>query len=217
MRKPSKPHEPSDPVLLFPTDGGSAMADPTSARRLEPGDTVSPHQLVAISGAPVNVPDPGQLVHLELRRFAGCPICNLHLRSVVLRKDELAAAGIKEVVVFHSTDEELRKYQAELPVAVIADPDKKLYAEFGVEKSPRAVLNPGAWPGVIRGLGRTLGAAVRGKEKLPPMAPKNGQPCSSRFVLRRACASRSGGSVGITCRNRPSSPHPWSRPANSGS
>jgi peroxiredoxin len=151
------------------------MADPTSARRLEPGDTVSPHQLVAISGAPVNVPDPGQLVHLELRRFAGCPICNLHLRSVVLRKDELAAAGIKEVVVFHSTDEELRKYQAELPVAVIADPDKKLYAEFGVEKSPRAVLNPGAWPGVIRGLGRTLGAAVRGKEKLPPMAPKNGQ------------------------------------------
>ena len=123
----------------------------------------------------MNVPDPGQLVHLELRRFAGCPICNLHLRSVVLRKDELAAAGIKEVVVFHSTDEELRKYQAELPVAVIADPDKKLYAEFGVEKSPRAVLNPGAWPGVIRGLGRTLGAAVRGKEKLPPMAPKNGQ------------------------------------------
>jgi peroxiredoxin len=150
------------------------MADPTSARRLEPGDTVSPHQLVAISGEPVNVPDPGQLVHLELRRFAGCPICNLHLRSVVLRKDELAAAGIKEVVVFHSTDEELRKYQAELPVAVIADPDKKLYAEFGVEKSPRAVLNPGAWPGVIRGLGRTLGAAVKGKEKLPPMAPKNG-------------------------------------------
>lgn len=150
------------------------MADPTSARRLEPGDTVSPHRLVATSGEPVNVPDPGQLVHLELRRFAGCPICNLHLRSVVLRKDELAAAGIKEVVVFHSTDEELRKYQAELPVAVIADPDKKLYAEFGVEKSPRAVLNPGAWPGVIRGLGRTLGAAIRGKEKLPPMAPKNG-------------------------------------------
>ena len=150
------------------------MADPTSARRLDPGDTVPPLQLVAISGEPVSVPDPGQLVHLELRRFAGCPICNLHLRSVVQRKDELAAAGIKEVVVFHSTDEELRKYQAELPVAVIADPDKKLYAEFGVEKSPRAVLNPGAWPGVIRGLGRTLGAAFRGKEKLPPMAPKNG-------------------------------------------
>jgi peroxiredoxin len=150
------------------------MADPTSARRLEPGAVVAPHQLVAISGESVSVPDPGQLVHLELRRFAGCPICNLHLRSVVQRKDELAAAGIEEVVVFHSTDEELRKYQAELPVAVIADPDKKLYAEFGVEKSPRAVLNPRAWPGVVRGLGRTIGAAVGGREKLPPMNPKNG-------------------------------------------
>ena len=52
------------------------MADPTSAHRLQPGATVSPHQFVAISGETVSVPDPGQLVHLELRRFAGCPICN---------------------------------------------------------------------------------------------------------------------------------------------
>jgi peroxiredoxin len=150
------------------------MAKATSARRLEPGDTVSPHQLVAISGEEVSVPDPGQLVHLELRRFAGCPICNLHLRSVVTRKDELAAAGIKEVVVFHSTEAELRKYQAELPIAVIADPDKKLYAEFGVEKSPRSVLNPRAWPAVFRGLGRHVGAVGKGEEHLTPLKPKNG-------------------------------------------
>jgi peroxiredoxin len=150
------------------------MADSTSARRLDPGATVAPHELVAISGETVSVPDPGQLVHLELRRFAGCPICNLHLRSVVLRNDELAAAGIKEVVVFHSTDEELRKYQAELPFAVIADPDKKLYAEFGVEKSPRAVLNPRAWPAVFRGLGRHVGAVGKGQEHLTPLKPKNG-------------------------------------------
>jgi len=150
------------------------MADSTSARRLHPGDTVSPQRLVAISGEEVSVPDPGRLVHLELRRFAGCPICNLHLRSVVMRKDELAAAGIEEVVVFHSTDEELRKYQAELPLAVIADPDKKLYAEFGVDKSPRSVLNPRAWPAVFRGAAHNVGAAIRGKEKLSPMTPKNG-------------------------------------------
>jgi peroxiredoxin len=150
------------------------MADPTSARRLEPGAIVAPHRLVATSGEEVSVPDPGQLVHLELRRFAGCPICNLHLRSVVVREDELAAAGVKEVVVFHSTDEELRKYQAELPLAVIADPDKKLYAEFGVEKSARSVLTPAAWPGIFRGLGRTVGQVVRGKEKPPPINPQNG-------------------------------------------
>jgi len=150
------------------------MADPTSAPRVQPGATVSPHEFVAISGETVSVPDPGQLVHLELRRFAGCPICNLHLRSVVQRKDELAAAGVKEVVVFHSTDEELRKYQAELPVAVIADPDKKIYAEFGVEKSPRSVLNPRAWPAVLRGLGRHIGAVGKREEHLTPLTPKGG-------------------------------------------
>jgi peroxiredoxin len=150
------------------------MADPTPARRLGPGATVTPHQLVAISGESVNVPDPGQLVHLELRRFAGCPICNVHLRSVVMRKDELAAAGIKEVVVFHSTDQELRKYQTELPFAVIADPEKRLYAEFGVERSPRAILNPGAWPAMIRGVGHSIGAVIRRKEKAPPVVHENG-------------------------------------------
>ncbi|HJS92781.1 MAG TPA: peroxiredoxin-like family protein [Solirubrobacteraceae bacterium] len=150
------------------------MADPTPARRLAPGATVTPHQFVAISGESVEVPDPGQMVHLELRRFAGCPICNLHLRSVVMRKDELAAAGIKEVVVFHSTDEELRKYQTELPLAVIADPEKKLYSEFGVERSPRAVLNPGAWPAIARGLGHSVSAVIRRKEKAPPVVHENG-------------------------------------------
>lgn len=150
------------------------MADPTRARRLSPGATVTPHQFVAISGEKVNVPDPGQLVHLELRRFAGCPICNVHLRLVVMRKDELAAAGIKEVVVFHSTDQELRKYQTELPFAVIADPEKKLYAEFGVERSPRAILNPRAWPAMARGVGHSIGAVIRRKEKAPPVVHENG-------------------------------------------
>jgi peroxiredoxin len=150
------------------------MADSTVARRLEPGAPVAPRQLVTISGESVSVPDAGQLVHLELRRFAGCPICNLHLRSVVMRKDELAAAGVKEVVVFHSTEEEMRKYQSELPFAVIADPEKKLYAEFGVEKSPRAVLNPRVWPSIFRAIGRTVGQVVRRKEKAPPVVHENG-------------------------------------------
>jgi peroxiredoxin len=150
------------------------MADPTAAGRLAPGATISPRQLVAISGESVSIPDPGQMVHLELRRFAGCPICNLHLRSVVMRSDELAAAGIKEVVVFHSTDQELRKYQTELPFAVIADPEKKLYAEFGVERSPRAILNPRAWPAIFRGLGHAIGAVIRRKEKAPPIIHENG-------------------------------------------
>ena len=150
------------------------MADPTANRRLDAGTTVAPHQLTALSGDSVSIPDPGQLVHLQLRRFAGCPVCNLHLRSVVLRNDELNAAGIREVVVFHSSTEDLRKYQAELPFAVIPDPEKKLYAEFGVEAAPRAILSPRAWPAIIRGLIRSIGATIRGREHAPPVKPEGG-------------------------------------------
>ena len=68
------------------------------------GDAFPTLELAAASGQLVTVPDPaGDYVHLQLRRFAGCPICNLHLRSIVTRHNEIRSAGIREVVVFHST------------------------------------------------------------------------------------------------------------------
>jgi hypothetical protein len=109
-----------------------------------PGSVVTPRELVSVSGDAVPIPDPDRLVHLQFRRFAGCPICNVHLQSIVRRHDEIADAGIREVVVFHSTDLELRRYVDDLPFEVVGDPDKALYAEFGVGSAPRAVLDPRA-------------------------------------------------------------------------
>ncbi len=114
------------------------------------GSVVAPRELVTFSGEAVPLPDPGRLVHLQLRRFAGCPICNLHLQSIVRRHDEIAAAGVREVVVFHSTDEELRRYAGDLPFAVVGDPAKALYDEFGVGTSPRSVLHPRALASALR-------------------------------------------------------------------
>jgi peroxiredoxin len=113
------------------------MAGPTVGL----GSLVASRQLRAVSGAAVRLPDPDQWVHLQFRRHAGCPICHVHLQSMVRRRDEIAAAGIKEVVVFHSTDDELRGQADELPFDVIGDPGKALYAEFGVESSRRALLD----------------------------------------------------------------------------
>lgn len=112
---------------------------------------VAPRELVSVSGEAVPIPDPDRLVHLQLRRFAGCPICNLHLQSIVRRHNEIAAAGVREVVVFHSTDGELRRYAGNLPFAVVGDPTKALYDEFGVGTSPRSVLHPRALASALRG------------------------------------------------------------------
>jgi len=92
------------------------------------------------------------MLHLQFRRFAGCPICNLHLQSFILRHHELAENQIQEVVVFHSPKSAMLEYQLGAPFPFIADPDKKLYKAFGVEASIMSVLNPKAWPSAVKGL-----------------------------------------------------------------
>jgi hypothetical protein len=128
-----------------------------------------------VNAAEVAVPASGELVHLQFRRFAGCPVCNLHLRTIVQRHDEIAAAGVREVVVFHSPADELREHAADLPFAVIADPEKRLYREFGVESGRRALLNPRVWPTIARAVLRSAVAVARGRERPPASAQPGGR------------------------------------------
>jgi len=74
-----------------------------------------------IHGANVSVPDQNQFIHLQFRRFAGCPICNLHLQSFVRRHNEIRDAGVREVVIFHSDDDELLPFQGSFPFDIIGD------------------------------------------------------------------------------------------------
>jgi hypothetical protein len=146
-------------------------------RQLSVGDTF-PIQLLdrleTLSGDAARVPDPGHLVHVQMRRFAGCPICNLHLRSVITRMSEVTGAGVREVVVFHSTIDELRQYESDLPFTVIADPRKDLYRALGVESSPLAVLSPRFWPRVPAVMAQ-LARTVRRSRHGAPTAPTGGQ------------------------------------------
>jgi peroxiredoxin len=121
------------------------------------GDVIKAQELPSLDGAPIALPDPRQVVHLQFRRYAGCPICNLHLREFVTRRTELETAGIHEVIVFHSTRDDLAEYQSELPFDVVPDPHKRLYAEFGVERSYRAIAHPRTWLAAVRGWSPRLG------------------------------------------------------------
>ncbi|WP_236795707.1 peroxiredoxin-like family protein [Amycolatopsis sp. GM8] len=124
-----------------------------------------------VTGGQITVPDPDCLVHLQFRRFAGCPVCNLHLQSVRRRHDEIVRAGIREVVFFHSPVDELREHVTELPFAVVADPDKRVYVEYGVESAPRALLDPRAWGPIARAI--FLGLVRRAP--LPSRSPVGGR------------------------------------------
>ncbi|MCX0271745.1 AhpC/TSA family protein [Nocardia zapadnayensis] len=143
---------------------------------MAPPDPVPARTLTTVTGATAPVPHSRDLVHLQFRRFAGCPVCNLHLRSIVTRLSDIRAGGIREVVVFHSTATELLKYTADLPLDVIADPGRALYREFGVESGGRALLDPRGWPAIARAVGTEIAATGRrGNRPAPPSHPEGGR------------------------------------------
>jgi hypothetical protein len=160
--------------------------------------------LVAVTDESLELPDPDRLVHLQFRRFAGCPICNLHLRSFVRRHAEIGAAGVREIVVFHSPAKELRVHAGELPFAVIADPDRRLYREFGVESSRRALLDPRVWGTIMVAVLRGAIAILRRREHAPALVPHGG-----RFGLPADFLIASDGRI-LACKHGAHADDQWS-------
>ncbi|HVY31992.1 MAG TPA: peroxiredoxin-like family protein [Polyangiaceae bacterium] len=91
-------------------------------------------------------------VHLQFRRFAGCPVCNLHLQTFSRAHQRLNDAGVLSVAFFHSTTEQMTPYQGQLPFPCVADPERRWYRYFGVERSLFAVAHPRVIDAALRGL-----------------------------------------------------------------
>jgi peroxiredoxin len=122
----------------------SRIAVGTRCERLELDD---------IRGEKLSIPSADRrLTHLQFRRFAGCPICNLHLQSFIREQEQLAAAGIQEVAVFHSSADALLAQPLDARFSIIADPEQDLYRRFGVESGWRSVFHPRAMTTALRGL-----------------------------------------------------------------
>jgi peroxiredoxin len=163
-------HISTDNRLTVTSQGRNYGKEATAQLKVK--DVISQLELLTIRGDLVQIPDHEKMVHLQFRRYAGCPVCNLHLRSFSRRHSEILAAGIREVVVFHSTAETMLEFQGQLPFSAIADPDKKLYAEFGADRkmSSRTALNPRMWwvacNALLHGLwiNRLHGASGKGEE-----------------------------------------------------
>ncbi len=136
--------------------------------RLSIGSKIHDLSVSTIQGGTIAIPNKSSsLIHIQFRRHAGCPICNLHMRSVMKRYDEIRAAGVEEVVFFHSKEEDMKDHLGSLPFACVADPGKDYYKVFGVETSLVGYLNP-----------KNLIAAIKGTKELDPRIytrrPENG-------------------------------------------
>lgn len=125
--------------------------------------TAAPHvDLADIYGNPVRLGQGGTRTLLCFFRDAACPFCNFRLYLLTHRYPELKKYGLDVVAVFASTREEVLRFAArhERPFTVIADPESKAYAAYGIERSLwkkfKAVCT--RMPTLLRGL-RIVGLA----------------------------------------------------------
>jgi AhpC/TSA family len=133
----------------------ASMDEVAQHPRRRVGERIDPLTLTTLAHGDLVLPTRG-LVHLQFRRFAGCPVCNLHLRQFAQGHVRLAQANILTVAFFHSPADLMRPYQGALPFPCIPDPGRRFYKYFGVERSSLAIVHP-----------RVIGAALRGLVSAP--------------------------------------------------
>jgi peroxiredoxin len=143
-------------------------------RQLKAGSIMPRLELTSIANEVVRIPDPDRMVHLQFRRFAGCPVCRRHLRALAARKAEIVEAGLFEVVLFYSTAEDIRTHMGDLPFTFVPDPDRLYYRQFAVHSAPRSLLDPRAWWPILRAVSRSLVEIMRG-QPMPPLNPRGGR------------------------------------------
>lgn len=132
--------------------------------RIAAGMTIEAETLQSLAHGLVAMPSQDHtLTHMSFRRFAGCPICNLHLRSLASRAGEIAAQDIATIAFFHSSAEAMRPYQGDLPFAVIPDEERRYYRRFGVERSPLSMLHPAAMVAAAKGMASVPSNPMRGE------------------------------------------------------
>lgn len=97
----------------------------------------------------------GLPVWLAFYRYAGCPLCNLHLYESSLWLDSMPRSDLKMIAVFESAGEKFEDvgaWDCSVPLTLISDPEKKHYETFGVDARLLAAFTPVVVPRLIRAL-----------------------------------------------------------------
>ncbi len=105
--------------------------------RLTSGDRVRHIRLPAIDGLIFDTESLlGKPFMLSFLRFASCPFCNLRIRELVTRYDELGC-DFSIVAVFDSPLDNLMRHvqRHRAPFSILADADNAYYRAYGIEHS----------------------------------------------------------------------------------
>jgi peroxiredoxin Q/BCP len=122
--------------------------------RLRVGDRAPAVVLEALGGARLECSRPDWPVVLSFARYAGCPVCQVHVGRIAAAMPQFRARSCGVWMVFQSTPEKLGAAMAEWQpgFAAVADPSARLYGSFGVVTSVAGYLHPRSLTALMRAI-----------------------------------------------------------------
>lgn len=132
---------------------------------------LAPHiELRDIDGMPIIIGN-GRKLLLSFFDEASCPFCNSRVFDLTHNYRDFAARGLDIVVVFSSTEHDIRRFVAKQPrpFRMVADPTGESHRLYGSERSIRGKLKAmfTRMPALLRGLGMVGLAGARTRNLLP--------------------------------------------------
>lgn len=108
------------------------------------GDDAPEVALAALDGATLECRRPKGPVLLSFTRYAGCPVCQLHVGRIAAAMAAFRARSCGVWMVFQSSPERLLEAMARWTpgFAAVADPGARLYGAFGAAPSLAGYLHP---------------------------------------------------------------------------
>jgi peroxiredoxin len=108
------------------------------------GDRAPTVVMEALDGTRLDCSRPGGPVVVSFTRYAGCPVCQLHVGRVAAAMPEFRARSCGVWMVFQSTPERLQEAMAlwQPGFAAVADPAARWYDAFGVAPSLAGYVHP---------------------------------------------------------------------------
>jgi peroxiredoxin len=106
--------------------------------RLAEGDAARPFAVKDVMGNPISLQDfAGRKLLLSFYRYVACPLCNLRIHELGLRRDYFAERGLDILAFFQSPAERILKKmeRRDVPFPIVGDPQRAVYALYGVESS----------------------------------------------------------------------------------
>lgn len=111
--------------------------------RLKAGQLAPEFIMQDITGSQVSLAQyRGRKVLLSFNRAAVCPLCNLRTWQLIRHHAEYQWRGLGVIAFFESSPQRTHQYldQMEAPYPIIADLDRKVYSQYGLENSLLGVL-----------------------------------------------------------------------------